>query len=72
MTDAGMGQTNLQKFLSGLGIPPAHHKTIKRKEREIWRVIESLARDTYSFAVNEEASYRLVMTKSMQNQKKIL
>ena len=50
-----MRQIHVQKFLLGLDIPPAHHKTVKRREREIGRVIESLARYTCSSAVNEEA-----------------
>ena len=45
----------MEKYFSGLIILPAGHKTVKRKEREIGQVIESLARDMCCSAVNEEA-----------------
>ena len=46
MLDAGMGATHVNKFLTGLGVPPLSPCTIKKREREIGPMVEALAKES--------------------------
>ena len=46
MIHAGIGHSHVSGFLSSLGIPSMHHKSMKRMERNIGTVIEQTARDS--------------------------
>ena len=46
MLDAGMGATHINKFLTGLGVPPLSPCTIKKREREIGPMVEALAKES--------------------------
>ena len=46
MLDAGMGAIHVNKFLTGLGVPPLSPCTIKKQEREIGPMVEALAKES--------------------------
>ena len=41
-----MGATHVNKFLTGLGVPPLSPCTIKKREREIGPMVEALAKES--------------------------
>ncbi|XP_053407136.1 uncharacterized protein LOC123525512 [Mercenaria mercenaria] len=54
MIHAGIGETHMNGFLVTLGIPPIHHKTLKKHERKVGKVMEENARDSCARACEEE------------------
>ena len=46
MLDAGMGATHVNKFLTGLEVPPLSQCTIKKREREIGPMVEAPAKES--------------------------
>ena len=46
MLDAGMGATQVNKFLTGHGVPPLSPCTIKKREREIGPMVEAPAKES--------------------------
>ena len=44
MLDAGIGATHISTVFSAINIPGVHHKTLKRREQSVGRVIESAAK----------------------------
>ena len=54
MLHSGQGATSLNAFLSTLNIPPMHHKTLKRREREAGGKVEDLAKRLCNEAVRVE------------------
>ncbi|XP_053404406.1 uncharacterized protein LOC123558246 [Mercenaria mercenaria] len=54
MIHAGIGETHMNGFLVTLGIPPIHHKTLKKHERKFGKVMEENARDSCARACEEE------------------
>ncbi len=51
MLHAGMGHSHVESFLSTVGVPVMHHKTMKRREREIAQHIGDVARKSCDAAL---------------------
>ena len=58
MLHAGVGETHINNLLAVINIPFVYHKTLKRKEREAGKGLESLARKTVEDALREEIKKR--------------
>ena len=43
MLHAGIGETHVNNLLTSMNVPPIHHKTLKRREREAGKGIETVA-----------------------------
>ncbi|XP_077991796.1 uncharacterized protein LOC144446003 [Glandiceps talaboti] len=56
MIHAGIGERQLNSLLSSLNIPPVNHRTLKKREREIGKVIEEIAVTSTTSALIEEES----------------
>ena len=54
MYDAGMGETNVNTFLSALNVPVVADKCLKRYEREVVPEIEKLAEQSCRDAITME------------------
>ena len=54
MTDSGLGETHVTKFLSSLGIKPLHHRALKTREMEIGVQIERVAKESCRTALFED------------------
>ena len=54
MIHAGMGEQQINKFLTTINLPAVHQKTIKRLERKVAPVIEELAADSVNQSTMEE------------------
>ncbi|XP_053383810.1 uncharacterized protein LOC123536329 [Mercenaria mercenaria] len=54
MIHAGIGETHMNGFLVTLGIPPIHHKTLKKHEQKVGKVMVENARDSCARACEEE------------------
>jgi hypothetical protein len=54
MVHSGMGERQVNSFLSSLNIPAVSHKTISRRQKEMGTVVESVARDSTEMALTEE------------------
>lgn len=59
MIHAGIGNTHVNAFLTALGIPEIHHKTLKKMERLVGPIIESAAKDSCNRASLLEKSISL-------------
>ena len=46
----------MNAFLSTINLPPIHHKTLKRQEREVGTAVEMLAKKSCAVALDEEVS----------------
>ncbi len=53
---AGMGHRQAESFLTTIGVPSLHHKTFKRREREVASAIHAVAEQSCSEALQEEAN----------------
>ena len=51
---AGIGATKVNAFLTTMNLPPIHHKTLKRREREVGVAAETLAKRSCSEALQQE------------------
>ena len=58
MLHAGVGETHVNNLLAAINVPFVHHKTLKRREREAGKGLESLARKTMEDALREEIEKR--------------
>lgn len=58
MLHASVGETNVNNLLAAINVPFVHHKTLKRREREAEKGLESLARKTVEDALREEIENR--------------
>ena len=58
MLHAGVGETHVNNLLAAINVPFIHHKTLKRRERESGKGLESLARKTVENALREEIEKR--------------
>ena len=58
MLHAGVGETHVNNLLAAINVPFVHHKTLKRREREAGKGLESLARKTVEDALREEIEKR--------------
>ena len=56
MIHAGIGETHVNNLLSTLNLPSIHHKTLKRKEIEVGKQIQDVARESCSKALFQELS----------------
>lgn len=54
MLHAGIGETHINNFLTSMNVPPIHHKTLKRREREAGKGIETVANRLMAKALLEE------------------
>lgn len=54
MYHAGMGHTHVESFLSTVGVPSMHHKSMKRREREVLGHIAKVAKSSCASALEEE------------------
>ena len=54
MYHSGMGQTQIESFLSTIGVPTMHHKTMKTWEREILPHVAEVAESSCNVALSEE------------------
>ena len=52
---AGMGHRQTESFLTTIGIPGMHHKTFKRREREVASALQNVSQSSCSAALQEEA-----------------
>ena len=41
--DTGIGETHSNNLLTSVNVPPIHHKTLKRREREAGQGLETMA-----------------------------
>lgn len=58
MLHAGVGETHVNNLLAEINVPFVLHKTLKRREREAGKELESLARKTMEDALREEIEKR--------------
>ena len=56
MLDAGLGETKLNTYLSGLNVHTFDNKSLKRNERYVGKKIEALAEKSCISALEEEKS----------------
>ena len=54
MYHAGIGQTQVESFLSTIGVPSMHHKSMKQREREVLPHIAGVAQVSCDMAIKEE------------------
>ena len=54
MYHAGIGQTQVESFLGTIGVPSMHHKSMKRREREVLPHIAGVAQASCDMAIEEE------------------
>ena len=54
MIHAGMGAQYVNSFLTTMNIPPLHHKTMKKREREIGNAVDSIAKKSCLDALADE------------------
>ena len=55
MTDAGLNCRQMNRFLTTLEVPPIHHKTVKRYERELSGSIHEVAAKSCAQALEGES-----------------
>ena len=55
MVHAGLGSYQMDTLLSTINIPSMHHKTMKRREREVSGGVSQVASESCSAALQEEA-----------------
>ena len=58
MLHAGVGETHVNNLLAAINVPFVHHKTLKRREREAGKGLESLAGKTMEDGLREEVEKR--------------
>ena len=63
MIHAGMGHQQIESMFSTIGIPTPHHKTLKRREREIAASVHAVAKDSCTAALQEEADATRALNK---------
>ena len=54
MLHAGIGETHVNNLRKSMNVPPIHHKTLKRREREAGKGIETVANRLMAKALLEE------------------
>ncbi|XP_056004761.1 uncharacterized protein LOC125659810 isoform X2 [Ostrea edulis] len=54
MVHSGLGERQVNSFLSSLNIPAVSHKTISRRQTEMGTVVQSVARESTEMALMEE------------------
>ena len=54
MVHAGMGEREVNSFLSSLNIPAVSHKTLSDRQKEMGDVVSNVARESTRAALNEE------------------
>ena len=54
MVYAGMGERQVNGFLSSLNIPAVSHKTVSARQKEMDDVVSNVARESTRAALNEE------------------
>ena len=54
MVHAGMGERQVNSFLSSLNIPAVSHKTLSARQEEMGDVVSNVARESTRAALNEE------------------
>ncbi|XP_070577204.1 uncharacterized protein [Ptychodera flava] len=54
MITAGIGERHLNQMLSSISVPTIHHKTLKRKEREVGESILKVANQSCKQAISDE------------------
>ena len=50
----GLGESHINNLLAEMNVPPIHHKTLKRREREAGKGIEKFSKNTIAEALEEE------------------
>ena len=50
---AGVGETHINNILAAINISVIHHKTLKRREREAGKGLESLTKRTVKGQMNQ-------------------
>ena len=54
MVHAGMGEWQVNGFLSSLNIPAVSHKTLSARKKEMGDVVSNVAKESTRAALNEE------------------
>ena len=54
MLHTGIGETQVNNLLTSMNVPPIHHNTLKRREREAGKGIETVANRLMAKALLEE------------------
>ena len=54
MINAGVGVQQINNILAELNVPPVHHTTIKKSEREIGTSFEAVSQNSCDQAIEEE------------------
>ena len=58
MLHAGVGETHVNNLLAAINVPFVYHKTLKRRELEAGKGLESLAAKTVKHTLREEIEER--------------
>ena len=56
--DTGIGETLSNNLLTSVNVPPIHHNTLKRREREAGKGLETVANRAMAKALLEEVTKR--------------
>ena len=69
MLHAGTGETHVNNLLTSMNVPPIHHKTLKRREREAGKGLETVTNRVMAKALLEEVTKRQVSFSPKEGQR---